>query len=48
MAHCPEIGSPSKNIVAVWRKIVAVLSKLKASHRPVLMASEVMIPVRGM
>lgn len=48
MDHLPLMGSPLKNIVAVWRKRVAVLSSENASHRPVLMASAVAIPLRGM
>jgi hypothetical protein len=44
----PESGSKSKNMVAVWRKGVAVLSSPKASHNPMLMVSDVAMPPQGM
>jgi hypothetical protein len=47
MDQRPDSGSPSKNIVAVWRNKVAVWSKPKASQRPVLMVSDVAMPSRG-
>lgn len=48
MDHSPVMGLPSKNRVAVSRKVVASKDSEKACHRPWEMLSAVAMPLRGM